>query len=54
MGHCAFLILYLHLGHWGMLWQFGIFEAEKEKEAHRAQEQRKDSKQKVRGSLLWG
>lgn len=54
MDNCSFLILYLHLGHCGRLWQFGIYEAEKEEEedAHRAKEQRKDLKEKVRGSLL--
>lgn len=52
MDHCSFLILYLHPGHWGRLRQFGIYEVEKEEEAHRAQEQRQDLKKKVRGSLL--
>lgn len=43
--HGSFLILYLYLGHCVRLWQFGIYEAEREEEeeeAQRAQEQRKD------------
>ena len=46
-----FLIQYLHLGHWGSLWQFGIYEAEEE-EAQRTQEQSKDLEEEVKVSLL--
>lgn len=55
---CYFLLLYLHLGQWGRLRQFGIYKAEEEEEeeeeAHRAKEQRQDLKEKVRPFLLQG
>lgn len=54
MDNWSFLILYLHLGHWGRLRQFGVFEAEKEEEARSAQEQRQELRKKVKGSLQKG
>jgi len=53
----SWLILYLHPGHCGRLWRFGIREAEceeEEEEAQRAPGQKKNLKEKVRGSLLEG